>query len=204
MYSISKWRFSCWSNGHTGPPQLCWPLSLEWIAYFEHVVQSPFNTYLLVSVLRFTPNHIPVNYRCPFKVRYWIRHIYLKQNWLWDLTGTQWLWTRCGMTTTSCGCNSANVALRTSILAKWDPCWHITLCCSRRGIGDGFNTRDPSTSSRVRPLFWFFIGCFAYNFNNFFQLVMAHARGLCLNLNEERPILVHWGPNSLRAPLSRP
>ena len=37
----------------------------------------------------------------------------------------------------------------------------------------------------------YFIGCFAYNFNNFFQLVMVHARGLCLNLNEERPILVH-------------
>ena len=40
-YSSSTWRFlSAWLNGHKCFFQLCWLLSLEWLSYFEHVVQS--------------------------------------------------------------------------------------------------------------------------------------------------------------------
>ena len=45
-------------------PRLCWVLSLEWLLYFEHVIQSIGNTCLNVSILGATPNHIPLKYRC--------------------------------------------------------------------------------------------------------------------------------------------
>ena len=37
------------------------------VSIFEHVVESLSNTFLLLSVLRSTPNHIAVKPRCPIK-----------------------------------------------------------------------------------------------------------------------------------------
>ena len=33
------------------------------------------NIFFLVHVLRFTPNHTPLIYRCPFKIGHWVGHI---------------------------------------------------------------------------------------------------------------------------------
>ena len=47
-----------------------------------------------------------------------------------------------------------------------------------------------------------YIGCFAYNINNFFLLsvgmMVQHARTWCLDFSEEQPISVHEGPNSFQ------
>ena len=55
-------------NDHIGPPpQLCCLLSLEWLTYFEHRIQSLSNTCLLVSILFMwytTPNHITWKCKC--------------------------------------------------------------------------------------------------------------------------------------------
>ena len=59
-----------WLNRYS---QLCWLLSLEWLSYFEHVVHSLLNTYLLVFILRTRSNHILLKQRCPIKTRYQIR-----------------------------------------------------------------------------------------------------------------------------------
>ena len=48
-------------------PYLCWTLSLEQSTYFKHKIQFFFNT-LLVYVLKFTPNHTPLKYRCMFNI----------------------------------------------------------------------------------------------------------------------------------------
>ena len=45
-YSLSNWRFSC-KLRLIEVPQSGWLLSLEWLAYFEHVVQSPQNAWCL-------------------------------------------------------------------------------------------------------------------------------------------------------------
>ena len=37
-------------RGHIGPPQLCWLLNLEWLTYFEHVLQSLLNIWCLFGV----------------------------------------------------------------------------------------------------------------------------------------------------------
>jgi hypothetical protein len=34
----------------------------------------------LVTILKFTPNHTSLKYKCPFKIIHQIRHIYLKFN----------------------------------------------------------------------------------------------------------------------------
>ena len=39
-------------------------MNLEFLAYFEHVVQSFRDTCILVSVLGFTPRDMPLKYRC--------------------------------------------------------------------------------------------------------------------------------------------
>ena len=62
--------------------QSCWPLSLEWFAYFEHAVQSLLNTWclgdvFLMYVLRSKPYHIPLKYRCPNYCYVGIRFVYL-------------------------------------------------------------------------------------------------------------------------------
>lgn len=50
IYSLSKQRFSCTLNGQIGPPppifQVMLILSLEWLAYSEHVIQFHINTCL--------------------------------------------------------------------------------------------------------------------------------------------------------------
>ena len=51
---------------------------LEWLAYFEHVVQSLLNTHVLVSTLRSTLDHIPFKYMCPYDCYVGIKHAYLK------------------------------------------------------------------------------------------------------------------------------
>jgi hypothetical protein len=39
LIHYQKWRFLCSSSGHIGPPpQKSWLLSLEWLAYSEHVI----------------------------------------------------------------------------------------------------------------------------------------------------------------------
>jgi hypothetical protein len=61
------------------PPQLCWLLFLEWMSYFEHVVLFLFqrDSYL-ISILGTTPNHMPLNYRCPSKRNGRLRVVYLR------------------------------------------------------------------------------------------------------------------------------
>ena len=70
------------------PPKikLCWLLNLKWFWNFEQTNQFLYlyiYTYiyiliewLLVSILKVTPNHIPLKYRCPIGGNYWTRHIY--------------------------------------------------------------------------------------------------------------------------------
>ena len=53
-------RFSCSFSGHTGPPN---PLSLEWVENFEDMVQTLVNKCLLLSILSFTLNHIPIKFK---------------------------------------------------------------------------------------------------------------------------------------------
>ena len=59
----------------------CSSLNLEWLANSDHVIQSSchmFDTCLfLVYNLKFTPNHTPLKYRCLFKTKHQIEHIYL-------------------------------------------------------------------------------------------------------------------------------
>jgi hypothetical protein len=43
-------------------PQLHWLMNVVWLSYFKHVVQSLLNTFLLISILGATPNHIPLKY----------------------------------------------------------------------------------------------------------------------------------------------
>ena len=62
-----QWRFLCSLNGHIlppstpPPPQLCWLLSLQWLSYLEHCDPISFKH------VSFTPNQIPLTYRCPIK-----------------------------------------------------------------------------------------------------------------------------------------
>ena len=58
---LIKWSYKC--------PELCWLSRLEWLLYFQHVVQS-FLTHdaFLISVLWATPNHTPLKYRCLLKM----------------------------------------------------------------------------------------------------------------------------------------
>jgi hypothetical protein len=48
-------------------PSTIWLLNLVWFAYYEHVLQSLLNLCLL-SFLRSTPKHIPLNSTCPLNV----------------------------------------------------------------------------------------------------------------------------------------
>ena len=58
------------------PPLLCWLLCLEWLIISKHVVQSFFLTYFyLVSIFRSMPNHLPLKYRSPSKIRHRIKNI---------------------------------------------------------------------------------------------------------------------------------
>ena len=61
--SLSKWRFLYTLNGYIGSPPitLMTLLSLEWLSYFEHVIQSLLKTW---SVLTSTLNHTPLKYSC--------------------------------------------------------------------------------------------------------------------------------------------
>ena len=70
-----------WSYKSSQP---CWLLSFEWFAYFEHVVQSLLNTswclpdhVFWMYVLRSTPYHISLKYRCPDYCYVGIRYVYL-------------------------------------------------------------------------------------------------------------------------------
>ena len=55
---LIKW--SCYSSN------LCSLLSLKWLSYFEHIIQSLSNTcFFLAPVLGATPNHIPLKNSCP-------------------------------------------------------------------------------------------------------------------------------------------
>ena len=58
------------------PPQSCWLLNIKWLTCFEHVIQSFFNPFLLVSVLGSTPNHLPLKYRCAYSCYVGIRYVY--------------------------------------------------------------------------------------------------------------------------------
>ena len=67
-YSLSQWRLqlSFSLSGHIGSPNHVDYSVLDDQHNFMHVVQSLFWTHdvYLVSVLRSTPNHIPLKYRC--------------------------------------------------------------------------------------------------------------------------------------------
>ena len=65
--------------------QLCWVSSLEWLWYFEHMVQSLLNTWILVFVLGATPNHKPLRNMCMIKISSRIRHVYLQ------VLGSDWV-----------------------------------------------------------------------------------------------------------------
>ena len=46
-----------------------WLLNLEWLSFFEYVVQYLLNTCLFIFIFEPTPNHAPLNYRCPIKMK---------------------------------------------------------------------------------------------------------------------------------------
>ena len=48
-------------------------LNLEWCLCFEHIVQSPCNTCILVSIPNHKPCHITLKYSCPTKNKEHIR-----------------------------------------------------------------------------------------------------------------------------------
>jgi hypothetical protein len=84
-FIVSKWRFSCSWNGHTGFPfQSCEYWVWKWLPYFEHAVQSLWDTYLFDihswshDKPHATQNHIlQTLYRCSIEVSNRIWHIYL-------------------------------------------------------------------------------------------------------------------------------
>lgn len=63
-----------------GSPWLCWLLHPEWLTNFHHISRYLSKTCLLcVFILRSTPNNTQLKYGCPFKIKYRIRHNYLKR-----------------------------------------------------------------------------------------------------------------------------
>lgn len=61
-------------------------LSIQWLTYLEHILQSSWRKHvLLLSFLRFAPNHIPLEYRCLDNCYAKFRYFYLKcMRWLWN------------------------------------------------------------------------------------------------------------------------
>ena len=59
-------------------PKLCWPTNLQWISYFEYVVQSLLNTCLYDVHYELLPNCIPLEYMCLIEISMWSRHGYTK------------------------------------------------------------------------------------------------------------------------------
>jgi hypothetical protein len=57
------------------PHTSCWLMSLEWLAHFEHVVQSLLDTCLLSVHFKV---HIPLRYRFPNYCYIELRHVYLR------------------------------------------------------------------------------------------------------------------------------
>ena len=77
---LKKWSYRS--------PQSCWLLNLEWLRYFEDVVQSFFKTRVfLVTFLTSTLDHTPLIYRCPDYCCVQYRHTYLNGS-IWVLLAT--------------------------------------------------------------------------------------------------------------------
>ena len=75
-YSLSKWRFLSSLNGQIGPPNYV-DYNLEWLSYFQHVVQSSIkNMYFWYPFLK---PHLPAyhKYKCPIKIGNQVRNVYL-------------------------------------------------------------------------------------------------------------------------------
>ena len=68
---------SCRCSSPSSLCQLCWLLSLEWLSYFGHAVQSLFNS-CCFDICSWS--YMQLKYRCSNKERNWIMVVYVKMN----------------------------------------------------------------------------------------------------------------------------
>ena len=99
-YPLSKWRFS--KLPYTLPHPQTIMLTIAGRMVNKNLSNSFSTHVLLVTILKFTPNHTSLKYGCMFKIRHQITHIYLKSThpkggftftvWVQESWGPKPLW----------------------------------------------------------------------------------------------------------------